>query len=227
MVGKNILLAGCLVGALVLSSFSASARESNRDGEWEGGFMLLGSGSATFDGQGGSSVDVDTDVGWGFTFGYNLNSHIALGFEFTSTSPDYKATAWQEPDDGSGIPEMIEVSHEMDLYQTQFNGIYNISDGRFTPYLQVGFGWSFIDSNVADGPPQGYCWWDPWWGYICDGYQSTYDTTNFSYNAAAGIRFEINNSTYFKLSYQEVWVDLDNASNASLPMYRLEVGSTF
>ena len=41
----------------------------------------------------------------------------------------------------------------------------------FTPYVTGGIGYAFIDTNIPDSPPQTACWWDPWWGYVCDTFQ--------------------------------------------------------
>jgi opacity protein-like surface antigen len=115
----------------------------------------------------------------------------------------------------------------MNLYNSQFNFVYHFMTEQFTPFVQAGLGWSYIDSNIADGPPGAICWWDPWWGYICEGYQDTYNDTRFSYNVAVGVRYELDNSMFFRASYQQNWVTLSNSDDLSLGMVHLEIGSIF
>ena len=210
--------------ALLSLSFSqdVNAKQTRRDGKWESGFKLLSSSSTDIDGELGSSIDFDSDIGWGFSLGYNLNPHILINYEFTSITPKYEATL---VDGDSG--DSYSLKNKMDLYNSQFNVVYNFSTEQFTPFVQAGLGWSYLDSNVADGPPGAVCWWDPWWGYICDGYQSTYDDTRFSYNVAAGVRYELDNSVFFRASYQQNWTDLSNSNDLSLGVFHIEIGSIF
>ena len=219
---KFILIMSAL--ALLSLSFSqdVNAKQTRRDGKWESGFKLLSSSSTDIDGELGSSIDFDSDIGWGFSLGYNLNPHILINYEFTSITPKYEAIL---VDGDSGNTH--EINHKMNVYNSQFNFVYNFSKEQLTPFVQAGLGWSYLDSNVADGPPGAVCWWDPWWGYICDGYQSTYDDTRFSYNVAAGVRYELDNSVFFRASYQQNWTDLSNSNDLSLGVFHIEIGSIF
>ncbi|GAA0811123.1 hypothetical protein GCM10009111_03150 [Colwellia asteriadis] len=219
---KNILLITSVIGMLAAGfSASSAANYTKRDGKWESSFALLSSQSTSIDGQNGSGVEIDSDVGWGFTLGYNLNPHILLNFEFSALTPKYDATF---VDDG-GSP--YNVNHEMDVMQSQFNVVYHFMTERFTPFVQAGVGWSYLDSNIAKGPPNSICWWDPWWGYVCDSYQNTFNDTRFSYNVAAGVRYELDNSMFFRASYQQSWIDLSSSDNANLGIFHLEFGSMF
>mgnify|MGYP000594066474 CR=1 FL=1 len=220
---KNLVLISCVLALLSLSfSGESQAKQTRRDGKWEASFQLLNSLSTDISGENGSSVDIDSDIGWGFTLGYNVNPHVLVNFEFSSTSPKYDATLINEDSD-----DTYNIKHSMDLYNSQFNVVYNFMSEQFTPFVQAGLGWSYLDSNVADGPPGTVCWWDPWWGYICEGYQDTYSDTRFSYNVAAGVRYELDNSLFFRASYQQNWVDLSNSDDLSMGMVHLEVGSIF
>lgn len=218
----NIVITTWLV-ALLASIFSSdvSANYTKRSGKMESTFKLIYAQDASFDGQGGSTLDTKSDVGWGFSLGYNLNPHILLSYDFSSISPSYQANV--VTDDGATVP----IKHKMNVYDSQFNVAYNVLTSSFTPYVQAGLGWSYVDSNIASGPPGTVCWWDPWWGYVCDGYQNTYNDTRFSYNAAVGLRYELPNHLTFKLSYKQGWVDLSNSEDFSVGSYQLEIGSIF
>lgn len=220
---KKLILMICALAFLSLTiSEDANAKQTRRDGKWEASFQLLNSQSADINGEKGTGIEIEDDIGWGFTLGYNINPHILVNFEFASTTPRYDATLIDEDD------ESYSVKHKMDLYHSQFNVVYNFLTEQFTPYVQAGAGWSYIDSNIASGPPTTVCWWDPWWGrYVCDGYQNTYNDTRFSYNIAAGVRYELDNSLFFRASYQQSWVDLSNSSDLSIGSVHLEIGSIF
>lgn len=218
---KAILFSSVIAILACTVSTDANANYTKRSDKWEASFKILNNESTVIDGQNGSKTATESDYGWGFTLGYNLNPHILFNFDFSSSTPSYEATLVK--DDGSTFP----IKHRMDLFESQFNVVYSLFASQFTPYVQAGVGWSFIDSNIADGPPGAICWWDPWYGRVCDGYQSTYNDTRFSYNTAVGFRYELDNSLFFRVSYKQNWIDLSHSENASFGSYNLEIGSIF
>lgn len=218
---KLILLSSALMMLSLCFSAESEAKQTKRDGKWEATFKVSNSLSTDIGGENESGVEFDSDLGWGFTLGYNVNPHILINYEFTSITPRYDATLIDEDNDE------FHIKHKMSIYNNQFNVVYNFMTEQFTPFVQAGAGWTFVDSNIADGPPNTICWWDPWWGYICNTYQNTYDDTRFSYNVAAGVRYELDNSMFFRASYQQSWVDLSNSDDLSLGMIHLEIGSIF
>lgn len=223
MIGKSLLVIFSSIALLALSySADTQAKYTKRDGKWEASFQLVNSQSADTNGENGSGVEIDSEIGWGLTLGYNFNPHLLVNFQFTSLSPQYDATLVAEDTD-----DTYNIKRDMDSYNSQFNVVYNFMDQQLTPFVQAGLGWSYIDSNVADGPPNTVCWWDPWWGYICEGFQNTYNDTRFSYNIGAGVRYELDNSVLFRASYQQNWTDLSNSSDLSMGIIYLEIGSIF
>ena len=62
---------------------------------------------------------------------------------------------------------------------------------------------------------------------MCDSYQNTHSDTRFSYNVAAGFRYELDNSVFFRASYKQSWIDLSSSDDLSLGVVSLEVGSIF
>ncbi|TMM46077.1 outer membrane beta-barrel protein [Colwellia ponticola] len=219
---SKLTVVSCAIGFLASTvSVDANANYTHRSDKWEASFKVLNSQSADINGQNDSTIAMKSDYGWGFTFGYNLNPHILINFDFSSTTPSYEATLVK--DNGSEY----KVNHKMNLFDSQFNVVYSVFASQLTPYVQAGAGWSYLDSNIADGPPNTVCWYDPWWGYICEGYQSTYNDTRFSYNVAAGFRYELDNSLFFRASYKQSWIDLSHSSDASIGSYHLEIGSIF
>jgi opacity protein-like surface antigen len=224
MIKAKSVIAGCLIGFFLLINISeVEAKQTKRNDKWEASFQLINSQSDFLEGVNGSSLNIDSDIGWGFTLGYNLNEHFLINFDWVATTPNYQAIIVEE----NATNSTKEVNHSMNLYNTNINAIYHFSTEQFTPFIQAGVGWSFIDSNIADGPPSGVCWWDPFWGYICDSYQDTYNDTRFSYSIGAGIRYELDNSVFFRASYQMAWIDFGNTEDANLGIVHLEVGSIF
>ena len=209
-----------MLGATLSSE--ANANYTKRSDKWEASFKVLNNQSTSIDGQNGSNTSLKSDYGWGFTFGYNVNPHILVNFDFSSSTPSYEANLI---DDESG--KSHQINHKMDLLESQFNVVYSLFSSQFTPYVQAGAGWSYIDSNIADGPPGSVCWWDPWWGYVCDSYQKTHDDERFSYNVAVGFRYELDNSLFLRASYKQAWIDFSHSDDASIGSYHLEIGSIF
>ncbi len=222
MLMSKLMIISCVIGLIVSTvSTDANANYTKRGDKWEASFKVLNNLSSDIDGQNGSKTAMESDYGWGFTLGYNMNDHILFNFDFSSSTPSYNATLVN--DEG----EKFNVGHKMDLIESQFNVVYSLFASQFTPYVQAGAGWSYVDSNISDGPPGQVCWWDPWWGYICEGYQNTFNDTRFSYNVAAGFRYELDNSLFFRASYKQAWIDFSNSDDASIGSYHLEIGSIF
>jgi hypothetical protein len=100
--------------------------------------------------------------------------------------------------------------------------------GPLVPYAQLGFGWTWLDANVSRGPPVTGCWWHPWWGYICENYDQTYSSTEFSYGGSLGLRYELQGGSFLNLSF-DYW-ELDSGSRRATPKLeglRLQYGSRF
>jgi opacity protein-like surface antigen len=213
----------CLLSLTLISE--VCAKQTKRAGKWEASLGGLYSTENNTGADFGSNLNIEDDFGWNLSVGYNVNPHLLLNFEWQMLKPTYTATYIdaEEPSNSA------KINNKMDLYNSQFNAIYNFSTDSFTPFIQAGVGWSFIDSKVSDGPPQGGCWYDPWWGiYICDGFQPTYHDDRFTYNVAAGFRYELDNYAFIKVSYQQLFVDMvRSASATSMGVYHLEVGSIF
>jgi opacity protein-like surface antigen len=180
-----------------------------RHGQWEASLLVQGVSGQDLSGESGSSIEVDDGLGWGFTIGYNLTANWNFSYKFTLASPDYTATIVPEPPEGEDpVPRVID--YQLDKYSHALNATWNWFDGPFTPFLQGGIGWTRVDSNIPSQPPQTGCWWDPWWGWICDTTWKTYDTSDFAYNLGIGLRWDINGALFLRGSYNREWVSVDS-----------------
>lgn len=213
------------VACLVLGSTQAFAEMSDREEKWQFYIPLTYSGGETFN-SGPSSVDISSDLGWGFAFGYNFNERWMLGFEITWRSSSYEA-AIATDDNGDGNPEVVDrFSSRLDSSSIQIVGQFNFLETMVTPFIRAGLGSTFMDSNIASGPPQGTCWWHPWWGYICGSWIPTYNTSEFSYQAGLGVRADITDTFFLELSYNQMWIDFREAT-PSFNNGRLNIGWLF
>jgi opacity protein-like surface antigen len=193
---------------LLLLAGAAPAGAQDREGRWEftlGTFYQLGVG---VDSEGGGSLDTDDEFGFAIGGGYNFSDRLALDFAMQWARVGYDATAFDE--DGGEIG----ISGSYDAWTTSANLIYHFTDDQLTPYVGAGVGWTWIDTNVPSGPPITWCWWDPWWGFICSTRYPTKTTDAFSYQATAGLRYTFDSDmTFLRLGYTSQWMDFDNASS--------------
>ena len=203
-------------------SFRVPSVDESRAKKWDLSFNLLRTESESTSGTNGSGLDVDSETGWGFSIAYNLNSRIGLGFDFSSVRPDYTATLVDE--DG----EVTKISHTLSVSTGQFKGIWNILEGNFTPFVEGGLGWTYIDSNVASEPPITGCWWDPFWGWICGSFFNTYSDTSFSYGGGLGLRWQVTPRFYLRGAYNLLKIDLSSsAGDPQLDSWRVDIGTSF
>jgi opacity protein-like surface antigen len=175
--------------------------------------------------EGGSSLKVDDAFGLGINFGYNFTNNLTLGVDLDWISPDYRAVL---VDDTVVPADTTVIDHEFSQFNGRIKGTFSFLDGPFRPFVEGGIGWTYIDSNVADGPPITGCWWHPWWGYICSNFYSTFSETSFTYGLGLGLRYHFRGGTFMKASYS-VWEldDVGNAGSSSLSGARVEFGWGF
>lgn len=212
----------CLLalGAMLCASPATAER---RAGDID---MTLGAASVfseTVGGVEGTSLKINSNTGIHAGIDYYLTNRLSVGFDMNWLQPRYTATL--VPDDGS--PE-VSISHRSTIFNGQFSAAYDLTDGPLTPFAEAGLGWTFFDSNVTDSDPIVGCWWDPFWGYICDAFYSTYNDTRFSYHATLGLRWDFATDMFAKASYRWLEADLSSASsNPVLEQALFELGWRF
>jgi len=206
-----------LIAVLLVMLLPAVASAQGFRNQWEWSFAAIYQDSEGTGTVGGSSLDIDSDLGLGFSFNYLINERFSIGADIEWLSPDYKAVLV----DDQGLPSVID--HEFSQFNGRIKGTFNLMEGPFTPFVEAGFGWTYVDSNVADGPPMTGCWWHPWWGYICENYYDTFTETSFSYGGALGLRYQLRGGTIIKLSYNTYEIDgSGEAPDPTLSAARLE-----
>ncbi len=193
-----IVAVGLLAGALVPPS-PAQAQGSPRAGTWEFLLPVTYSPSTNFTGQGGASADLNSDMGMGLGFGYNLNNHLQLGGTITWSSRSYNATLV----DTNGTTRR--ASGTLDSSTLALNATYYFLQSGFTPFVTGGVGSTFIDTNIPAGAGATQCWYDPWYGYICN--TDTKTQTAFSYSGGVGFRLALSRAFSMQASYNRLWID--------------------
>ena len=230
---RSLVIATLIILAPGYSMAQAFLPQSqDRAGKWQTTFNVFNQGSEDISTQGGSTLDVDDDWGWGFGFGYNFNNYLALGFDLNFVNPSYNATLLVDGDENTppdGIPEdTIDISHKLDMFSGQLHLTYNILDKSFTPYIDAGLGFTYVDSNVSDGTGGTVCWWDPWWGWICGNTFNTYDDTRFSYGGGVGLRWDINPGVFITGSYNLLQLDTPSyTDDGTFDSWRFQIGWMF
>ncbi len=212
-----ILLAG-----FSTNSDAAAGTFSDRAKKWQFAFGPHYTNSTSVDFDGGASADIDSDWGGYLGFGYNFDEKLALDFDISWGSASYTGTRVLQ----NNTKETI--SGRLDTSSTRFNLLYYFMDKALTPFVAGNIGWTWIDSNIAAGPPVTGCWWDPWWGWVCSGVQPTYGSTEFSYGVSLGFRYDVNQSFFMRGSVGNNWVDISNTSSTpDVTFYRYDFGFMF
>ena len=193
--------------ACVMLASASVADAQYREDRWEfslGTFYQLGT---TIDGQEGTGLETGNDFGFSLGGGYNFTDRLATTFGFQWAGVGYDATALDED------LNPVDISGKYDSFTLSGNLVYYFSDGPLSPYVGAGIGWSWIDTNVPNGPPYTWCWWDPRWGYVCSTSYPTETKDAFSYQATLGLRYEFDNDrTFLRLGYTSQWMDFDASS---------------
>jgi opacity protein-like surface antigen len=226
----SIILFTFFAPALALAQFGLNP---DRAQSWE---MSIGAFNQSSISVGGASNDpaatvpnsssLSLDSEWGFSFNatYNFTDHLALGMDLDWVRPRYDVTL--VPDDP--LEDTVEIRHRGSQFKGRFKGTYTFSENNFTPFVDVGLGWTRFDTNVADGPPVTGCWWHPWWGYICENFYSTFSSTEFTYGTGVGLRYDLSGGGVLKASYNYWWLDSGGKSDDfSLDAFRIEYGWRF
>ena len=197
------------IGVLAVGLCATAHAQQNQGAGWEFGAELLYQDSTDLSFNGGSRASLDDDLGFAITFGYRFNSHLGLSFGLDWNSIDY------EVDVQSGLVPGVRFTgnSDLDIFTTRASLNYNFLEGNVRPYITAGIGYTWVDTNIPNGPVQTGCWWDPWWGYVCAPYQSTKTVDDFSYQAGAGVRWDFGDAYTLRFGYEKQWFDYSKATS--------------
>lgn len=214
-----VLTAGLLLPAAEAEGFT-TVRPGGRGGNWEFSLPLTYIQESTVTGQGGSSAKLNSDYGFGFGLGYNFNDNFAVTGSWTWSQQPYDATIVSA---ATGTTD--HRIGEIDSTTLSVNAVYHFSGKELTPFVTAGVGVTVVDTNIPTGSSDYYCWWDPYWGYICNTYTPTKNENDISYNLGVGVRWDASYSFGLRLGYYKMWIDYENAAGKTpdFDLWRLEV----
>jgi opacity protein-like surface antigen len=184
-------------------------------GDWEFRIGPVFQESKNISFHGGTSADVDSTTGLKIGTGYYVTDQLIIGGNFGYGQSSFNGTVQGNNSNTPGLPPStahIENGH-VDFSTLMFDATYTFLHGPLRPFGKVGLGWNWVNTNIAAGPPQYGCWWDPWWGYICSGYQPTHGSSSFAYQVGAGVQVNFSRSFAIDVDYQYTWIDLSNTSS--------------
>ncbi len=209
-----------LIIACALVAGSALAQPQVRAGKWEATLQTRYIASQSLTSDRGTALSLEDDLGWGFGMGYNFSEKFNLGFAFSWRSLGYNATAVTQDDP----QETLSYNGVMDTSTAMITGRWTPRPGRISPYISGAAGWVAIDSNIYAGS-EGVCYWDPWWGYVCGTYSSTYGTNEAGYELGLGVDFQLSTELFVRVGYDHGWLDLETYDGSD--MFRVDFGGVF
>jgi hypothetical protein len=221
-------LAGLAVLSIASLAATLPAESADRAGTWETRLDITYNNSTDWDFEGGTTADIDSDTSLLLGVSYHMTDQLELGGNVTFGQTDYDADIATDLNGDAVTDGVISVSGEYESTSLLFDATWNFLPGDFSPFVSASLGWAWIDTNIATEPPQTGCWWDPWWGYICDTFYDTKSLDGFAYGFDVGARYDISDTFAIHGSYRMFWVDLNNASGTpDIDGFRLGVGWKF
>ncbi len=199
----------CCSTGLALLLFSGAVLAERRPG-WEFGGEVVYQSSQDLNFDGGSSASLNDDVGLAVTLAYRFTKRLELLLGLDWNVIDYDVNV-APGDAAAGLG--FSGSGELESWTPRVGVNFNFLEGNLTPYVTGTVGWSFIDTDIPDGPPQNACWWDPWWGYYCGTFVNTRNIDEFAYGVGAGLRWDVSSAISVHLGYEKHWLDLGEASS--------------
>ena len=206
---------------LLLSTHLTLLADADREQRWEVYFSpnYVASKTLTFDND--VKVALNDRSGWSLGFGFNFTDNVSAEIIFGTGTGNYAVAT--TTDDG----KPYEYSNTMSSSSMLIGMTYNVIDGPFTPYISGNFGASFVDTGVKDGGGYESCYYDPWYGYVCGVYETTKTSTDFTYGASIGLRYDFDNKLFVKGGMGVNVVNFDSKETPLFTTYQLTVGSIF
>lgn len=147
----------------------------------------------------------DTGLG-GIGLAYHFNDFLAVHADFMIGPATFSASAPNVPPYKIGDDGFIQSG--------RFNVDYNILNRRLTPFITAGIGYQYmqVDQNH-------YGYYD---------YYDYYYETDFTWNVGAGLRWNITDNLFIKVTGGAQWLQYEGANNITTQLEAfLAIGGTF
>ncbi|HEX6997111.1 MAG TPA: outer membrane beta-barrel protein [Gammaproteobacteria bacterium] len=209
--------------ALAVAAAGAAAQEPGTPrGDYEFAIVVphLDAESTPFDG--GTVVSTESATGLGFNFDYAFATRWTVGARFTFHEVDYVADVAV---DGPLAPGGTRLDGELEATSLLAHAKRYFGDfDRVAPYASFGVGVTSVDTNIPEGAPVGFCWWHPWWGYVCDSVQPTKTDTDMSAALRFGVRWAFGRRLFLDANVGRQWIDFDTADRPGFSELAIAVG---
>jgi opacity protein-like surface antigen len=217
-----LLMAAALPAtAQVPSAFEGLSRKGMS--EFYGIGQYLHSEDINFNGPTGDVKTKMDDTGLGgFGFAYHFSDFFSVHGDFMFGSATFSGQAPLEFGTGTR-------SFKQDAFiQTgRFNVDWNIINRRITPFVTAGIGYQYLETELENTYGTS-CYWDPWYGYVCySGHYHAWET-DFTWNAGAGIRWNILEHLSIKATGGATWLEYSGAHGVTTQLEGIfAIGWTF
>jgi opacity protein-like surface antigen len=163
----------------------------------------------------------DTGLG-GLGVAYHFNDFLAVHADFMFGNVQFSGDA---PLRSGGS---FRIEQDAFITTGRFNLDYNIINRRITPFVTAGLGYQYLETELKQLPPVTTCWWDPWWGWVCASSHPYVSELYFTWNAGAGVRWNITDEIFIKAMAGATWLQYSGASGITTQLEGIfSIGVTF
>ena len=226
---SSSLKASTLILCLCMISLNTHAAKDSRAEKWQFYLAPQFTNSKLLQFDNGAEADINEQSGWAFGIGYNVNEHFEMNLAFSTGNSNYSGiriidNTPEDPENPNG-PQKFTAN----LYTStiKFDFTYNLLKSDFTPFVAANIGSTYVDSGVPTGNVITGCWWDPWWGYVCYPTAQTYTSTEFTYGASLGVRYDIARKFFIKAGASKNYLDINSSNSADFTTYQFAFGLMF
>jgi hypothetical protein len=144
----------------------------------------------------------DTGLG-GFGVAYHFSDFFSVRADFMFGSATFNAN----------VPLLtggtIGFKQDAFINTGRFNLDYNIINRRLTPVISAGLGYQYTEADFNNN--YNTCYWNPWYGWVC--YYGHYyaSQTDFTWNAAGGLRWNVIQGLMIKAMVGATWLEYDHS----------------
>jgi opacity protein-like surface antigen len=221
--GALLVSAGTLLPARAQIPYATEPLNRFGKGEFYGIGQYLHSSDIFFNGPTG---DVrlrmnDTGLG-GFGFAYHFHDFFSVRGDFMFGSATFKGDLPLRF--GGTAP----ATQDAFLQTGRLNLDYNIINRRLTPFVTAGIGYQYTETELNHPPPASGGWWDPWYGGSQGHDHGHAWQTDFTWNAGAGLRWNVTDHLFVKATAGATWLEYGGAKGITTQLEGIfSIGWTF